>query len=142
METLENTTKPPLTYERLLTPVRVQRSRAKGFKMPDNTVYVGRGSKFGNPFKIDDGFIIYKPENKPRRLYDKKDQWINWSVSKGFTVEDCIHLFEKWITHKLFISNLSTVPDLSELKGKNLACWCPLNKPCHADVLLRLSNGC
>ncbi len=27
-----------------------------------------------------------------------------------------------------------------ELKGKNLACWCPLSAPCHADVLLRLAN--
>ncbi|MGE0825239.1 MAG: DUF4326 domain-containing protein [Candidatus Binatia bacterium] len=27
-----------------------------------------------------------------------------------------------------------------ELRGKNLACWCPLNKPCHADVLLALAN--
>ncbi|NLH45606.1 MAG: DUF4326 domain-containing protein, partial [Acholeplasmataceae bacterium] len=30
--------------------------------------------------------------------------------------------------------------NISELKGKNLACWCSLNSPCHADVLLRLSN--
>lgn len=73
-------------------------------------------------------------------LYDKKDQWINWSISKGFTVKDCIELFEKWITHKLFISNLSSVPDVSKLKGKNLACWCPLDKPCHADILLKIAN--
>jgi hypothetical protein len=28
----------------------------------------------------------------------------------------------------------------AELAGKDLACWCPLDKPCHADVLLELSN--
>jgi len=27
-----------------------------------------------------------------------------------------------------------------ELAGKNLACWCPLNKHCHADLLLELAN--
>lgn len=27
------------------------------------------------------------------------------------------------------------------LRGKNLACWCPLDKPCHADVLLELVNS-
>lgn len=27
-----------------------------------------------------------------------------------------------------------------ELRGKNLACWCPLGKPCHADVLLKMAN--
>lgn len=26
------------------------------------------------------------------------------------------------------------------LRGKNLACWCPLDKPCHADILLQLVN--
>jgi hypothetical protein len=26
------------------------------------------------------------------------------------------------------------------LRGKNLACWCPLDKACHADVLLELAN--
>lgn len=30
---------------------------------------------------------------------------------------------------------------LPDLRGKNLACWCPLDgKPCHADVLLELAN--
>lgn len=33
-----------------MKPVRVQRKRTKGWKMPPNTIYVGRGSKFGNPF--------------------------------------------------------------------------------------------
>jgi hypothetical protein len=27
-----------------------------------------------------------------------------------------------------------------ELAGKNLACFCPLDQPCHADVLLELAN--
>jgi len=29
---------------------------------------------------------------------------------------------------------------LRALKGKDLVCWCPLHKPCHADVLLELAN--
>jgi len=29
---------------------------------------------------------------------------------------------------------------LPELRGKDLACWCPLDKPCHADVLLEIAN--
>jgi len=28
-----------------------------------------------------------------------------------------------------------------ELRGKDLACWCPLDQPCHADVLLELANA-
>lgn len=30
--------------------------------------------------------------------------------------------------------------DLSELRGKKLACWCRLDDECHADVLLELAN--
>ena len=26
------------------------------------------------------------------------------------------------------------------LRGKNLACWCPFDQPCHADVLLKIAN--
>lgn len=35
-----------------MTPQRIQRKRTKGWKMPENTVYVGRPSKWGNPFTI------------------------------------------------------------------------------------------
>jgi hypothetical protein len=31
--------------------------------------------------------------------------------------------------------------DFAELRGKNLACWCPLDQPCHSDVLLELANA-
>src|SRR3990167_7488225 len=34
-------------------PMRVQRKRTKGWRMPENTIYVGRGSKWGNPYKVD-----------------------------------------------------------------------------------------
>ena len=30
---------------------------------------------------------------------------------------------------------------VAELRGKNLACWCALDAPCHADVLLELANA-
>lgn len=37
------------------------------------------------------------------------------------------------------------VPDVAtiraELSGHDLMCWCPLDQPCHADVLLELANG-
>jgi hypothetical protein len=31
--------------------------------------------------------------------------------------------------------------DIARLRGKNLACWCRLDAPCHADVLLELANA-
>lgn len=31
--------------------------------------------------------------------------------------------------------------EIARLRGHDLACWCPLDQPCHADVLLELANG-
>jgi hypothetical protein len=28
----------------------------------------------------------------------------------------------------------------AELRGRDLACYCPLDGPCHADVLLQIAN--
>ena len=86
-------------------PVRVQRRRAKGWKMPANTVYVGRPSAFGNPFV---------------------GQWAAES-------------FKMWVNDKRRTQYRAQVRHF--LKGKNLACWCALDKPCHADTLLQIANG-
>ena len=87
-------------------PIRIQRKRTKGWKMPPNTVYVGRPTKWGNPF------IIGRDGN----------------------VETCV---EKY---RLLREMHKHLTNYSELRGKNLACWCPLDKPCHADILLKLAN--
>ena len=92
--------------ENFAPPKRIQRKRTKGWKMPPNTVYVGRPSTWGNPFLgIDE-----------------------------------VKRYEERIMYKL-LDEESIREKLNELKGKNLACWCPLDKPCHADVLLEIANG-
>lgn len=40
-----------------------------------------------------------------------------------------------------FAANLPLGDFAQELRGKNLACWCRLEQPCHADVLLRVANA-
>lgn len=90
-------------------PVRVQRKRSKGWRMPENTVYVGRPSKWGNPY------IPSNDEERPR--------------AAAFYREWLEELRRRGLAH-----------DLEELRGKNLACWCPLDEPCHADILLELAN--
>lgn len=92
-------------------PVRVQRKRTKGWRMPPNTLYVGRPSLFGNPYQIS-----YRG-----RL---------WAVSE----------YKKALFSGLGWGNLRINMAKSLLKGKNLACWCPLDKPCHADILLKIAN--
>jgi hypothetical protein len=104
-----------------MTPQRIQLRRTKGWRLPPNTVVVSRPSKWGNPYKVAPAFVsdaIIIPEITP---------------------ELAVHLFRENWEHRLktFLSARET---LSELRGKNLACWCALDQPCHADVLLELAN--
>lgn len=93
-------------------PKRIQRQRTKGWRMPPNTVYVGRPSMFQNPFKLSDC------ENR----------------------EECIAKFRHHLS-LYFAGALLRDRVIEHLRGKNLACWCPLDQPCHADVLLEIANA-
>ena len=95
-------------------PERIQRKRSKGWRMPPNTVYVGRPGKFGNPFLTAAEFEKWL---KGEGVYSRADYYSPLSVTR------------RWILKKL-----------PELRGKNLACWCKPDEACHADVLLRLAN--
>lgn len=92
-----------------MKPRRIQRSRAKGWQMPPNTVYVGRGSRWGNPFVIK---LCGSREEALKRYRRLMTAGMPWRIAEA----------------------------REELRGKNLACWCRLDTPCHADILLELAN--
>jgi hypothetical protein len=128
--TADNLQVSPLAQNRLLSaaiPVRVQRKRIKGWKMPENTVYVGRPGKWGNPFKV--GEAIWNPKSETISLITPN------------SVEECVELFEIYMKNGMAKKHTWMYKHLHELKGKNLACFCSLDKPCHADILLKLANG-
>lgn len=52
-------------------PVRIQRKRTKGWKMPENTVYVGRPTKWGNPYKVWPGIVDAAKAVEMYRAYIK-----------------------------------------------------------------------
>ena len=83
--------------------------------MPENTVYVGRPTKWGNPWKVG---MARLPESTPVE-----------------TVEESIEIYRTWAALQFGIRKR-----VVELKGKDLACWCRLDQPCHADVLIELAN--
>lgn len=96
-----------------MSPVRIQRKRTKNWRMPENTIYVGRPSRYGNPYQAgNDG------DGNPEYLV---------GLFREFTKRD-------WIG-----DNFCKIVK-EELRGKNLACWCALDKSCHADVLLEIAN--
>lgn len=89
--------------------------------MPPNTVSVTRPGKWGNPFKI--GMVIREPDT-------------NDYITTLNTMADVL----KWYRRYLKYTNKHD-EIVSELKGKNLACFCKEGEPCHADILLKIANS-
>jgi hypothetical protein len=106
-------------------PARIQRKRTAGWRMPAGAVYVGRPSVWGNPWRVGDSAVIEWP------LHSQEERRCR----------------EVPITPDLAVAlyRIAFTPDAAEIRnvlaGRDLACWCPLDQPCHADVLLELANG-
>ena len=118
-------------------PQRVQRKRTAGWRMPENTVYVGRPTKWGNPWAVGDGYVAScQPACDPARNDGRVIRDTETEVSAFIeTAEQAVSLFEgAWLTSDM------RREARAELAGKDLACWCPLDQPCHADVLLSVAN--
>lgn len=102
-------------------PVRIQRKRTKGWRMPEGVVYVGRGTQWGNPFRVG-------PANSmPIKTYSRQEAIDKYRDEIMRRNGGIVGFNEFWIRR--------------HLAGKDLACWCPLDLPCHADVLLELANA-
>ncbi|WP_195167634.1 DUF4326 domain-containing protein [Mycobacteroides abscessus] len=98
-------------------PQRIQRKRVKCWRMPEGAKYVGRPTIYGNPFRVGTNEELGEVLDAARAA----DFFRAWFREP-----------EAWVLPK--------PPLLDELRGHDLACWCPLDSPCHADVLLELAN--
>ena len=133
-------------------PQRITLSRAKGWRMPPNTVKVDRSTCYGNPWGI----------GNPGRLKLREmpsDYFVRLPVDQASAAE----AFRLWLTEtpawwmippfdafttrgwealwaSLNFERHAILQHLPELRGKNLACWCKPGTPCHADVLIELAN--
>lgn len=129
-----------------MTPQRIQRRRTKGWRMPPNTVYVGRGSAYGNPFRIGDlaegmdmraGGVNVVHEGKPHHYMDAREV-----VARYAKMVNPYRHHGPTSTLDCFFLSVAQMQDIqTNLRGKNLACWCALDQPCHADVLISIANG-
>lgn len=99
---------------------RIQRKRNKGWRMPPDTVSVTRPGCWGNPYAIGQ----FGPMG-----------------SFAIDAEGAVGLFRSMLADREIRAAAGYPKDLSPLAGKNLACWCSLDQPCHADVLLELANS-
>lgn len=79
---------------------------------PADAVYVGRPSKFGNPFVI----------------------------GKDGTREEVLAKFERWFFADLPEAEALREEAMAELTGKDLVCWCAPER-CHADLINEWLTG-
>jgi len=109
-------------------PKRIQRKRTKGWRMPPDTVYVGRPTKWENLFVVGKQYSFWA-----NAIFSHIMDPMGVLVE---TQEMSLRLFRLYAELRDLLDPLWLQP----LRGKNLACWCPLDQPCHADVLLELAN--
>jgi hypothetical protein len=121
----------------MTTPIRIQLSRRKGWKMPPNTVKVDRSSLFGNPFAVSKGWITGGELTMKTERYFVGDTFQHFAT-KHEAMQKAVEYFVAHMNSPRAWKQRELVK--IGLRGKNLACWCPLDQPCHADVLLELAN--
>lgn len=135
----------------ITVPHGIQLQRAKGWRLPANTVVVGRCGRcvfcggrrsgplrgitarrpcFGNPFTVagalESGFAT-TVDDAQKLCADAFESWVNgesmWAYADG-------ERRLEWL-----------LGHLRDLRGRNLGCWCGLGCPCHRNTLLRVSNA-
>lgn len=114
-----------------MSPRRIQRRRSRGWRMPEGAVYVGRPSAWGNPYRV---------------IRASESVWVvehQGCVVKRFATGREARAYAVL----RLAADLKTggAPWTAEavrerLEGRDLACWCSLDEPCHADLLLALAN--
>ena len=133
-----------------MKPTRIQRRRTPGWRMPPGAVYVGRPTRWGNPYRVGDLIRTPGPWGSPPvpshgltpGIYPERD----WATGQTTTYEvrpvrdhnEAVGLFEAYVTY--YDDEWPPEAIIDELAGRDLACWCPLDRPCHADILLAIAN--
>ena len=109
-----------------MTPKRIQRRRTKGWRMPEGAVYVGRPSRWGNPWRVGDTWCLHR-----LKAYDAASLFEHRARCGG-------HRYQE-LRGRDLACWCRLCPAHAE--GKPLGVTCPDCEPCHADVLLEIANA-
>lgn len=113
-------------------PKRIQMTRQTPWRKgnPD-AVIVSRPTEFGNPFAVNAWYVEVDGKAEPTRFPQFHP--------------DAIRIPDTATAVHLYRRHIRQTPGFGQharrmLAGHDLACWCPVDQPCHADVLLELAN--
>lgn len=102
---------------------RIQRRRARGWRMPEGAVVVDRSTPWGNPFVVGKDGTRAQCVRMFRLLLGG---WLCLSAGPGIPEQ---RASMRWIRQRVHL-----------LRDAVLACWCPPSAECHADVLADLAR--
>lgn len=130
----------------MTAPVRIQQRRTNGWRKPEGAVSVARPSRWGNPWRIRRDVALDKQWDIVERTADGEDVAVDHAGSPTRARGVAVDLFLMLLTERPGrVPAPPSYPSLDEIRtelaGRDLMCWCPLDQPCHADVLLELANG-
>lgn len=118
-----------------MSPVRKQRRRTKGWRAPANSTYVGRGSKWGNPYAVTQ-------HSATHTVTDTRTSGVIYSTGSDTEARRvAVAWYRAWLDNQPELRTAAR----QQLAGRDLLCWCPFpaeGEPdhCHAAVLLELAN--
>ena len=108
----------------MTAPRRIQMTRKRPWRADNpDAVIVDRRTKWGNPFRVG-GFLVVTGKRAGQKA----------------NASDVVRLFRHYANADQPAAREYRDRARAELAGRDLACWCPLDQPCHADVLLELAN--
>lgn len=136
-----------------MSPQRIQRKCTKGWRTPEGAMFVGRPTRWGNPFRVGDFYATRtwahrRPQPLPVSYSRAPGEYVRLTVDLVpwtetiAVVRDRAHavdLFRAYIDYEDI--DWAREHIRRELAGKDLVCWCDPFDPCHVDVLLKIANG-
>lgn len=109
-------------------PKRIQMSRQHPWRADNpDAVIVARPSKHGNPFEIGKTYLWVSVEGGPLERH---------IVSRA----DAVAVYRSWRAGDLYAGVRSPEP-VDDVRGRDVACWCPPDEPCHGDVVIEEANS-
>lgn len=126
-------------------PQRIQLRRTKGWRKPEGAAVVARPTRWGNPFAVRECRSPWcRADRLPVRHWHVYDPDAGACGLSEPTKAIAAAVAVDWF-HQAVVDDSELVESVenivSGLRGKDLACWCPLGQPCHADVLLEVANS-
>lgn len=146
--------------EAMAKPKRIQRKGLRD-RLPEGAALITRATRFGNPFRMErvtDPMCVPGTVHARRRtghlyivvdlLHEKRTgdarvlgEWPGTPEGRIAARTEAVRLYREWVHGDSAEAAAVRIAARDRLRGRDLACACDFDGPCHGDVLLEVANG-